>query len=175
MRALLTIPLLSVPLLSVSFSTQAATPCVNPVRIEIAETGAGATLTMEPDLGFNDPVEVTWRGDADGDGAEDLIIRFRECSGYGECIFALFVACSGADHYATLWGPDYGLSVSLVADPGAHPLDTSVTPDAADRRLGVQVAHRMGYMAEEKIETITYWHVGNGRWERGHREARPNR
>jgi len=163
-----------------SISANAMEPCVNPVSVHVSATGTGRMpIVVEPDLGFGEPVEVTWRGDADGDGTIDVILRFNECSGYGECIYALFLACPGLDRYGTVWGPDYALTFSPVGerdDPlraeRAGPTKAAKSPTSP---FGIVFSHRLGYMAEENIEIRTVWYLGNGQWSGGERVIRPNR
>lgn len=79
-------------------------------------------------------VRVTWRGDLDGDGREDRIVMIEDaCGNWGECLYLVLRHCEG-DSFATLWGPDYALSLAVTdaADAGFRVLKHQLRADELD-------------------------------------------
>lgn len=80
---------------------------------------------VEPDPGMG-MATVVWQGALNEDEGEDLLLRFPEgCGNYGECPYALYVACAhsqggGDGHYREVWGPDYAMDVQMgkIGDDG---------------------------------------------------------
>ncbi len=73
---------------------------------------------------------VVWQGALNDEDAEDLLLRFPEgCGNYGECPYALFVACiapQGGEigRYREVWEPDYAMDVQMgtMGDNGWRPV-----------------------------------------------------
>jgi hypothetical protein len=83
-----------------------------PWAITVDDEGAAQ---VEPDPGMG-AGQVVWQGALNDDGAEDLLLRFPEgCGNYGECPYALYVACPGepAGRYREVREPDYAMDVQM--------------------------------------------------------------
>jgi hypothetical protein len=83
-----------------------------PWAIAVDDEGAAQ---VEPDPGMG-AGQVVWQGALNDDGAEDLLLRFPEgCGNYGECPYALYVACPGepAGRYREVREPDYAMDVQM--------------------------------------------------------------
>lgn len=82
--------------------------------------GAGG-VALDPDPGFG-RARVVWSGDLNGDGVEDLVLRFGDaCSGLGECPHAVGAGC-GSGGLDLVWGPEYAVEIEPLAGlSGAQP------------------------------------------------------
>lgn len=103
---------------------------------QLTETAEGLVLEPDPGLGL---ARVTWEGDLNNDGREDLIVRFGDaCSGYGECPLAVLAACEAAG-FEMAWEPEYAVEIEplrrhpLAKGPAALCETNQWEPDASGR------------------------------------------
>lgn len=80
---------------------------------------------------------ITWTGNLNNDGFEDLIVRDPDaCGNWGECPWAIYVGCADGT-YVAVWGPEYTFEIRDPTPTGAdwtRVIRIDRTGDAADDR-----------------------------------------
>jgi hypothetical protein len=75
-------------------------------------------MSVDPDPQLGGEASVMWRGDLNGDGRPDLILRFFElCGNAGECPWGVYAGC-GQDESISVWGPEYTFRIDSPAESG---------------------------------------------------------
>lgn len=70
-------------------------------RAKIAIQPDGTTVEVTPAQGEYMMGRLVWRGDADGDRAQDVLVRDKEaCDAWGSCPHWLYIGCADGAHAA---------------------------------------------------------------------------
>ena len=76
-----------------------------PVSIVAGKRDGDEIFDVARELGTT---KMSWSGDLNQDGQQDLVLRFYEdCGNWGHCPYGVYVGC-GEDRYVPVWGPGHG-------------------------------------------------------------------
>lgn len=93
-------------------------------------------MKVEPDPELGGEASLMARVDLNGDGHQDLILRFFElCGNYGECPFAAYAGCGG-DEYVTVRPSEYATALEIRPRGGMPWAELSETVRKDDDAAG---------------------------------------